>query len=1288
MPPPPPDPLRPSPANEPAAGGPPPDAPAPAAGSSTGSHRPAPAPSLSEVLRAGSSSSRRNPTADIAAQLLGGSASHVPLGPDVPLDPDDAPTVITQKVGRPLDPPLPPPPYVVGEVPSIAGRRLGHFELIEAIGSGGMAAVLKARDLELGRTVALKILPPESARDPESVTRFKQEARAAAMLDHDNVARVYFCGEDQGLHFIAFEFVEGVTLRNLIDRRGVLPAGECVRYMIQVAAGLNHAAERGVVHRDIKPSNIIITPDGRAKIVDMGLARHLEAGSVNGGLTQSGVTLGTFDYISPEQALDPRRADVRSDIYSLGCTFYHALTGRPPVPEGTAAKKLQAHQQLDPIDPRELNPAVPDELAAMLARMMAKDPDRRYQTPAELIAHLKGVAEKLNLAPDAVVADSAVRAVAADPRVLPEPPRLQLGLVAAVAAVAIVVVAVVATTWGPSSRTSGPPSHNDGVTKTGDKSKTDPNAGAAGPNAATNPGPQPNAAGVVTVASAAELVRALGKEAATHIRLQGGHEYDLTRFGTIPIVPRPQIELSTLPTGPPARVKLPAGLLTLAARKVAVHGVSFEVTPPTAEEGEVAAESAGLGIADAAEVELSDCVFVSETRLTNQAAVDVLGGSPRVHLARCLFGPGSVGVRVRGRAEEVRVEDCGFGPHDAAVQFREGAAADAGRTAAVPVRLYRSSFMLDGHSAAVALADEAAADVRVSAGYCVFAAAGARTEPAVPGAAEVRRGVVVRVAGAKPDHVRFVGDPPDARNVYYRVDPLATAERSYTFEDCKAEDLPSVEEGRRVALRQRPWEAAGDVTEPFGDPKNPFRAFRLRVTGPTADRDLFVPQGGAVRVVGAQFTPPALSPLTNAGRVYAGVSPVWPPDRPAESKQRIWFPRADPNDNLPPNVYSNLVKLLQDVRPGDEVLIRQNRPEPIELNPTEVSLPSRVGPDREFKITFRPEERGKPVILTAAASDYVDGVLFKLMAGEVTFEGIEFRLKPAPGQETVTAARVVGARGCAFRDCVFTLDDERAAAVVVTGPEGVMRMDQAMGRSGPKVVFENCLVRGRGCGVSVPVSRAFELELTNCLTALDGPVLSVKGSGKEPAGGVRSVARLAKVTALLGGPLVELHGTKNGETRSPGLVPVELDFAQCLFAAVPGAVKPLVELDGVDPADADRVIEWSREGPNRAQPNRYANFAADAAAAVVRPPDGGDVRNWEWSQWLRFAHEVGRPVGTVTFAAGPTGVRELGAVKPADVRVTAVDFREMPAAQPADAGAEWEKVATPAAAGGAREPSE
>src|SRR5207253_1371021 len=151
----------------------------------------------------------------------------------------------------------------------LRGRKLAHFELLEPIGVGGMAAVLRARDTQLDRFVALKILPPEMGQDEENIRRFHQEARAAARLDHENIARVFFCGEDQRLHFIAFEFVEGVNLRVLLEQRGRLPVAEAVRIILQIATGLEHAASRGVVHRDVKPSNIIISPNGRAKLVDM-----------------------------------------------------------------------------------------------------------------------------------------------------------------------------------------------------------------------------------------------------------------------------------------------------------------------------------------------------------------------------------------------------------------------------------------------------------------------------------------------------------------------------------------------------------------------------------------------------------------------------------------------------------------------------------------------------------------------------------------------------------------------------------------------------------------------------------------------------------------------------------------------------------------------------------------------------------------------------------------------------------------------------------------------------------
>ena len=267
------------------------------------------------------------------------------------------------------------------------GDVIDTFALEEAIGAGGMGAVFRARDGQLDRQVALKLLPPDQADDPEVVARFYQEGRAAAQLDHENIARVHSLGQDGIYHYIVFEFIEGTNLRQRVDERGPSTVGEAVDVTLQIAQALVHAAERGVVHRDIKPSNIIITPQGRAKLVDMGLARRFER-RTDRGLTQTGMTLGTFDYISPEQARDPRDVDVRSDLYSLGCTLYHMLTGQPPFPGGTVLQKLIQHQEEDPPDVRSLNPSVPPALARVLDKLMAKDRDRRHQSPEQLVRDL------------------------------------------------------------------------------------------------------------------------------------------------------------------------------------------------------------------------------------------------------------------------------------------------------------------------------------------------------------------------------------------------------------------------------------------------------------------------------------------------------------------------------------------------------------------------------------------------------------------------------------------------------------------------------------------------------------------------------------------------------------------------------------------------------------------------------------------------------------------------------------------------------------------------------------
>ena len=276
------------------------------------------------------------------------------------------------------------------------GLVIGHFRVDEQVGAGGMGAVFRAQDLELSRDVALKVLNPVTAADPSLVARFRNEARACAQLNHDNIARVHFTGQQDGVHYIAYEYAAGQTIKQLIQRHGQLASADVVNYAIQATLALSHIDAAGVVHRDIKPANIILTDTGRIKVVDLGLARRESNDSV-GDLTVAGTTLGTFDYIAPEQARDPRFADIRSDIYSLGCTVYHMLTGRPPYPEGTALQKLLDHQGKSPPDPRVIVSDLPAALSAIVQKMMHTDPDARYQDPGQLLVDLTAVATQMGL---------------------------------------------------------------------------------------------------------------------------------------------------------------------------------------------------------------------------------------------------------------------------------------------------------------------------------------------------------------------------------------------------------------------------------------------------------------------------------------------------------------------------------------------------------------------------------------------------------------------------------------------------------------------------------------------------------------------------------------------------------------------------------------------------------------------------------------------------------------------------------------------------------------------------
>ena len=301
---------------------------------------------------------------------------------------------------------LPPPSETKPFVPSVEsstsapallpnGTPLRHYVIKRYIGGGGMGRVYLATDTALDRDVAVKVLMQQRSNDPATVARFTNEARSAARLNHEHIAQVYFAGEESGIPFIAFEYVEGINVRMIVEDNGVFPLPLALNYLLQIAHALAHAAAHGVVHRDVKPSNILITREGRAKLIDMGLARLLDTTSVRDDLTASGVTLGTFDYISPEQARDSRYADIRSDIYSLGCTLFFMLAGRPPFPEGTVLQKLLQHQGDTPPDIRSFQPSIPAEVSFLIQKMMAKDPKQRFQTPTLLIEALTDVAQRL-----------------------------------------------------------------------------------------------------------------------------------------------------------------------------------------------------------------------------------------------------------------------------------------------------------------------------------------------------------------------------------------------------------------------------------------------------------------------------------------------------------------------------------------------------------------------------------------------------------------------------------------------------------------------------------------------------------------------------------------------------------------------------------------------------------------------------------------------------------------------------------------------------------------------------
>jgi serine/threonine protein kinase len=307
-------------------------------------------------------------------------------------------------------------PYQVNQLLQGRGQELllGPYLLLERLGEGGAGQVFKARHQKMGRVVALKLIRKELLADAEIVSRFYREIQVLSQLNHPNVVHAFDAGPlppargtpVPATHFLAMEYVEGTDLGRLVKQGGPLPALQACAYIRQAALGLQHAHQRGLVHRDIKPHNLIMSVrDGLIKVADLGLARlpratsdevtaALSGGQAGGTLTpQNAVLMGTADYLAPEQAVDFHSADIRADIYSLGCTLYYLLTGRPPFPAATLAEKVLRHQQAEPPDLQKLRADVPTGLVPIARRMLAKRPADRYQTPGQVADALAEVSE-------------------------------------------------------------------------------------------------------------------------------------------------------------------------------------------------------------------------------------------------------------------------------------------------------------------------------------------------------------------------------------------------------------------------------------------------------------------------------------------------------------------------------------------------------------------------------------------------------------------------------------------------------------------------------------------------------------------------------------------------------------------------------------------------------------------------------------------------------------------------------------------------------------------------------
>ncbi len=1019
-------------------------------------------------------------------------------------------------------------------------RRLAHFDLIEPIGSGGMATVIRARDTQLDRFVALKILPAEMAREIENVRRFHQEAKAAAKLDHENIARVFFCGEDKGFHFIAFEFVEGVTLRAMLEQRQKLPVGESIRYILQVAAGLEHASSRGVVHRDVKPSNIIITPTGRAKLVDMGLARNMERKS-EGDLTQSGVTLGTFDYISPEQALEPRDADSRSDIYSLGCTLYHMLTGKPPVPEGTPAKKLHHHQHILPDDPRQLNPEIPEEIVIVLGKMLAKNPRDRYARPILLVQHLMQVAQKIG------AADDVPEGVLFIDAPVPSPPRSRPLLMIPLALAALVAV-IFLLSLSPEPRY---PVANRGTLPSGAEIAEPGN----GTEKSQPHSPVPASAATTAVVQKAEdLQTALADPAIKEIKIDKKTDLKSTPL-TFHGGKDQQLVIESKDAEPDGHAIISFLYNGGATAGIVLEGDGAEVVfrcikfKLQVDSDIKLSQAVAMVLAHGIKkVTFDHCIFMqadvpplSEKRIPLASLLidDAKDGgqpAPKVFLRECHFDSnsktgGQAAIALNGPVE-LDAANCTFRPHGAFFHVRQQSKA----AQATVVLKHCEGFVVQGP--AFRFDERASARVRVESS--VFSNPNKSLLP-LPPSAGLPLATLIYVADDAA--LQYVGK----QNLYHNLNSLVERKNKMDFLT-KADDFQVYLRGL-LRSSDPDSQLLDQSANPWQDPQP------LDTEG-----DL------AFQLRGEYFGKYGLySSWLRDGRL---------PSPPASALVKAPAPRVkivDAEDGgMTRGVFSNLAQALSGAVDGDVIQIKHPDSMP------EIAVqPVFIKPG--ISVTLQPFPGCQPILVLDKIFSKKDTYFFEVQSGRLAIEQMEIRLDPGNADVGIQSIVHLGESAQqSFKNCVLTLKSETVQLNVATllDTDRMLKTDMP-GASHARIEFTDCFVRGRGDLVNLRGCRLLHVEVLNSLIALDGSLLDVQAAGKSMPMDQGVHWKMERSSVFTAESLFTLRSP-----RGTGLTRTHARIEGCLLVAL--APRQPVVL--VDATREDKYLEW--EG----RQNFYAHF--------------------------------------------------------------------------------------------------